>query len=151
MVLAATILWSFEYILAKLALSEIHPDILIWSRMVFGLPAILLAVYFRGTQISVSTVSPAFILSVGLSGGLLSLYMYTWYRALRWAPVTSVSAVLVAAPAITLLLNRIFLSRDISQYQIISLIVTLVGIGFLTLNYFVRSNKIQNDSPVTQP
>ncbi|OGG01926.1 hypothetical protein A2Z33_01665 [Candidatus Gottesmanbacteria bacterium RBG_16_52_11] len=101
MVLAATMIWSVEYILAKRTLKTVPVTLLAFGRMLFGLPVLVVWSAFRGTLTAPVGIMPQFLLPVALSGFLLALFMVSWYGALRRSPAYLVSGLLTVSPAVS--------------------------------------------------
>ncbi|MFH0943242.1 MAG: DMT family transporter [Candidatus Beckwithbacteria bacterium] len=114
MILAATILWAVENILAKKVLRKVSVETVAGSRMIVG-SIILLAV-------TVSSGKLGLILNLNgwqwgmtlVSIGLLSGYVLSWYKALSLAPVSLVGTVLSLGSLITSGLNSVFITHSLS-------------------------------------
>lgn len=107
MVLAATILWAFEVVLAKRLLSGVSAGVAASARMTLG--AVLLVAYLAmtgGTGAVWHLSSDQILWFVG-TGLVLLAYVATWYNALRLAPATAVTCVLTVGAPITAALNAI--------------------------------------------
>ncbi len=102
-VLSATVLWAVEHMIAKKTLPTVKPEIIAWARMLFGLP--VLGVFAFATHATIN-VSISLLSSVIVSSMFLTAYMFFWYRALKYAPASLVSSVLVLAPVITIALKN---------------------------------------------
>lgn len=131
LVLGATVLWAIENIIAKVTLRTIHPMVVSWGRMVFGLPFLLAATIVMGkTDLlwspAIYTVTPLLVSSVLLVG-----YVMSWYAALSKAPATFVSSVLVIAPAITAVLGGAIIGKAITQTQILQYGVLCIGVWLI--------------------
>ncbi len=135
LVLLATVLWSFEQILAKKILTDVSPLIVSWGRMVFGLPLLFLSIVFMGktgvlVHPSTYAVAPLFV-----SALLLMAYMVSWYNALAKAPAVVVSCVLVLAPVITAILTRFVLLKPFKDGQILSFSFIVFGVICILSEY----------------
>ncbi|NQV13700.1 MAG: DMT family transporter [Parcubacteria group bacterium] len=108
MILAATLLWSVENVIAKKTLSTVDPKIVAWARMFFG--SIILLTYLSLTSgfAGIFTLGTTQWLWIGLSVLFLSGYVLTWYHALAYEKVSVVASVLVLASPITTILNAIY-------------------------------------------
>ncbi len=114
MLLAATVLWAIENIIAKRILSSVEPNVVIAFRMGLGSLALIAA--------TLVSVPQAFQNSLALSNSqifwilltVLSLFSYTttWYRALKHAPAVTVTSVLVSSTLVTNVLSAIFITRS---------------------------------------
>lgn len=105
MMLAATILWSAEVIVAKRLLSSVSPMSLAVARMGGG--AALLVTYgiVRGSLADLSGLTLGHLLWVLATGVVLSAYVGGWYAALARAQAVDVTAVLVGGALITAVLD----------------------------------------------
>lgn len=105
MMLAATLLWSLEVIVAKKLLVNLTPLTVGVARMAGG--AALLVGYgiARGSFGEVSGLSARHAMWILLTGLVLSAYVGGWYAALARAQAVDVTAVLVGGALITTLLR----------------------------------------------
>jgi drug/metabolite transporter (DMT)-like permease len=129
LVLAATILWAIENVIAKITLKTIPSSIVSWGRMTFGLPFLVIAAALFGKLGLLGNVTSYALTPIIVSSALLTLYVTTWYSALAKAPATLVSSILVFAPVITALLSLLILGKPIVGQQIA--MVTLLTAGTL--------------------
>jgi drug/metabolite transporter (DMT)-like permease len=108
MILAATLLWAVEVVVARrLLLGEVPSPVLGAARLGIGL--IVLVAYLAVTgRLSVVATLTATQWAWGLgTGALLAAYVGTWLAALRRAPATVVASVLVLGAPITAVLGSI--------------------------------------------
>lgn len=110
----ATLLWAIENVFAKIILKNISSLAVAWGRMFFGsifLLSFLLATGNIGGLFMIDTTGIGLLFLTGL---LLFGYVITWYSALKHAPATVVSSILVLALPITALLdNRVLIMPTI--------------------------------------
>ncbi len=140
MVLSATMMWAMEHVLVKKVFSaHSHPSMLAWARIIFGLPWLMGLVFLgnKGTFIA-STVSAAAIPLI-VSSILLTLYISFWYRAIRFAPVTLVSSILVIAPVITLTVQSLAGGHTFTGIQLGQTGIMIIGIFLITYTYVRKS------------
>lgn len=133
LVFTATIMWAVENIIAKVALRRISVSLVMWSRMVFGLPCLYIALMMTGK-------APLIVPSIGVSltplivsSVLLTIYMSFWYSALKKAPATLVSSILVFAPVVTMILGNVVMKKSISIQQVIPNMFLTVGLLLITI------------------
>jgi drug/metabolite transporter (DMT)-like permease len=105
LVLASTVLWAVEVIIAKKLLRDISPATVSLVRM--GVGALALLVYLAATDrmhvlVSLGANQVGWALLTGL---LLAVYVGTWMTALARARAIDVTSVLVASAVITALLQ----------------------------------------------
>lgn len=127
LVLAATVLWSIENVITKVTLRSVHPAIVCWGRIVFGLPFLLAAAAVTGKIGLLSIASSYAVTPIVVSSAFLTIYMLTWYSALSMAPATLISSVLVFAPVITALLGQIVLKKAIVGQGVINIVLLITG------------------------
>jgi drug/metabolite transporter (DMT)-like permease len=107
MILAATILWSIETVLAKVLLRSLSSWTIALTRMVAG--SVLLVGYVvisgNGAQlVHMDATQWKWVLATGAG---LAAYVALWFAALALAPAVSVTAVLVAAVPVTAVLQSV--------------------------------------------
>ena len=113
-VLIATILWGVENVIAKKALKNIDPDLVTAARMGFGSLILLAAAALTSPNAlkGVLTFSSSQWFWVIISSAALLGYVMSWYRALKMAPATFVTSILVAATLITNILSAVFITHS---------------------------------------
>jgi drug/metabolite transporter (DMT)-like permease len=105
LVLAATLLWAVEVVVAKVLLFDLAPAVLALVRM--GVGSLTLLVYLGATG-ALHTLTGLDAHQVGwalLTGLLLATYVGTWMTALARARALDVSSVLVGGALVTWLLQ----------------------------------------------
>jgi drug/metabolite transporter (DMT)-like permease len=107
MIVAATLFWSVEVIVAKRLLGGISSHTLAAARMGLGLVVLLGYLAFTGGLAGLFAISSEGLLWVLVTGFLLTGYVSTWYAGLRLAPATMVTSVLVAGGVVTATLTLI--------------------------------------------
>jgi len=88
MILAATILWAVENIIAKITLKRVAVDVVVGARMILGSLILLLAVIASGKLGLIFKLNNTQWLMTIMSIGLLTGYVMTWYQALKAAPTS---------------------------------------------------------------
>jgi len=126
MIAAATLLWSVEVILAKKLLSRVDPLVVGVGRLGIGLIVLFGYVAISGKLGTITTLSSTQWTWVLVTGLLLAGYVGTWFSALKNAPATVVTCVLVLAAPITAFLDAAVNGR-------IPDTAPLAGYGLLTL------------------
>jgi len=140
LILAATIIWALENVLAKKFMSTIPAPIMAWGRMFFG--SIILVGYMlivgQGEQlINISTTQLPWLLLVGIT---LFLYVTFWYSGLKKVPAVVAASILTIASPITTLLNNIYSGTSLPAnfwlfFSIILLGITTLVFGSLRTPY----------------
>jgi drug/metabolite transporter (DMT)-like permease len=107
MVLAATVLWAGEVVLAKWLLGDLSSWTLALARMGVGSAVLLAWTAARGGLGVLGTMTAQQWGWVLLTALLLSGYVATWYAALSHAPAVDVTAVLVVGAVLTTVLAAV--------------------------------------------
>ncbi|MFC1646703.1 DMT family transporter [Patescibacteria group bacterium] len=132
-VLGATIFWAYEHVLAKKILKKANPIDISWARIVGGLP-ILGIFYLLSLGGDISSFTSMFYPAM-ISAIFLITYMFFWYTAIKFAPVTIVSSVLVLAPIITILLNASLLGKSMSAIRPGVFVLLISGVILISIKY----------------
>ena len=127
MILAATLLWSVEHLIAKKALYDISSEIVAWARMTFGVVILITLLVVQGKVQMALTLNTSQLTAVLIGGGLLTGYVLTWYKALSKAPATMVSLVLASSPVVTSALSAIFITKTMPAMPDIVTMIALTG------------------------
>ena len=142
LILAATILWAAENIIAKVTLKRVPSLIVAWGRMIFGLPCLIIASVIVGKYPLLFVPASYTLVPIVVSSVLLVAYMSTWYAALKRAPATLVSSLLVFAPVITAICSSTILHRAMTEQQMTN--IALLTIGTFVIAAGVRQEKRQS-------
>lgn len=113
MILAATIMWSVEVVVAKRLLDSLSSWTVGLARMGLGSLALVGWLLVRGdlgALASLTSTQLGWVLATGL---LLAGYVATWFAALRRAQAVDVTAVLVLAVPITATLDAAVKGTDV--------------------------------------
>jgi drug/metabolite transporter (DMT)-like permease len=103
---AATLLWSVEVVLAKRLLgTRIDPLVVGVGRLGLGLIVLFGYLVIAGKLSLIGSLGASQWAWVLLTGALLAGYVGTWFSALKLAPATVVTSVLVLAAPVTALLQ----------------------------------------------
>ncbi|HEY7468829.1 MAG TPA: DMT family transporter [Acidimicrobiia bacterium] len=105
MILAATILWAIETVIAKRLLVTVSPPTLAVARMAGGAALLIGYGLIRGAFSTLGEVTALHLGWIALTAVTLACYVWTWYAALSRAPAVDVTAVLVGGAVITALLE----------------------------------------------
>lgn len=107
MIAAATALWSVEVILAKRLLAEVPVRTLAIARMALGTVVLVGYLAITGRLGLVGSIGSEGWLWIAVTGVLLAGYVGTWFAALREAPATVVTSVLVVGAVVTGVLSML--------------------------------------------
>lgn len=127
MILAATILWAIENIIAKVALRDISSQTVAAARMAVGSLLLGALVLGQGSAGLVTNLTAAQWGWTLLTSALLAGYVLSWYTALKYAPVTYVATLLVPATLITNALSAAFITHSLPTPQAVSAVLFAVG------------------------
>lgn len=132
MIYAATLLWSLETIIAKIALKDTDSQIVAWGRMFIGSLFLIILALAQNKLVLLTRLNSSQITPVIGSVLLLTGYVYFWFKSLKSAPATIVTSVLILATPITNILSAIFITHNFPQPQVINLVFTLLGVTLIT-------------------
>lgn len=136
MILAATLLWAVENIIAKVALRDISSITVAAARMTIGSAILAGIVAWRGGGSAIYGLNAEQFGWTFLTSVLLFGFVLAWYTALKHAPVTYVATLLIPATLITNVLSAIFITRAFSAQQLIS--VFLLSAGIFLVVFFAK-------------
>ena len=105
LILAATLLWAGETVVAKRVLGDVAPQALAVARMGGGAMILVAHGVVTGGLTSIGAVQLHHLGWILLTSVTLAAYVGTWYAALSRAQAVDVSAVLVGGALITALLD----------------------------------------------
>jgi len=146
MVFAATLIWSVEFIIAKKVLKTIHPNIVAWARLTIGVFFLLLFLLATGRADTLLSVSLAGWMWSLLTGFILLFFVLTWYHALKRAPATLITSVLVFASPITTFLDELLRKNQLSFNNAIGSLIIIIGIALFTFALIFNQRR-QNLTP----
>jgi drug/metabolite transporter (DMT)-like permease len=101
MIAVATLLWSVEIVLAKRLLFAVSAPLLGAARMGLGFVFLLGYLALTGRLGGLATIGGEALMWILVTGVLLAGYVATWFGALRLAPATTVTCILVAGAVVT--------------------------------------------------
>ena len=130
MILAATLLWAVEVILAKQLLTDIDPGTLGAARMGLGALVLLGWLAATGRLDDLARLGGDQWAWVVLTGLLLTGYVATWYAALARAQAVDVTAVLVFGAVVTAWLAHTF---DGATFDITGVALVTAGVALAAL------------------
>ncbi|MBU2235796.1 DMT family transporter [Patescibacteria group bacterium] len=146
LVFVATLLWSAEFIVAKQVLKTIHPNIVAWARLTIGSVFILSFLMFTGKFGALLSAPFAGWGWSILTGAILLLFVLTWYHALKRAPATLITSILVFASPITTFLNEVFRKQELAWNSAVGSLLIIVGIAIFSLAMLKTKKELLSDS-----
>jgi drug/metabolite transporter (DMT)-like permease len=128
LVLGATVLWAIESTIAKKAMMNKESNwVIVFSRMFFGSIILFAIIFLTGKVDLLLALTTQQILYITISGGLLFLYVLTWYWGLKYVNLSKATTLLLLSPVISLALGIIFLGETILALQLIGSALILIG------------------------
>ena len=107
LIAVATLLWAVEVVVARRVLGHVRSPIVAVSRLGIGLTVLAGYLIVSGRIGGIVTLGTAGWMWVAITGLLLSGYVATWLAALRRAPASQVTAMLVVGAVITGVLTTV--------------------------------------------
>lgn len=131
LVLIATIFWAIENVLAKKILPTVDPDIVTAARMGFGSLILLGASFITAPAAlgGVFSLDAMQIMWMVITMATLLGYVMTWYRALKFAPATMVTSILVSSTLVTNALSAIFVTQKWTAELGIQAVLIIAGVA----------------------
>jgi len=137
LVIAATVLWAIENVVAKKAMLKGESNFVVsFSRMFFGGVLLFGIVLFMGNFDSILRLSGTQWIYVLASSALLFTYVLTFYWSIKYINVSKATTILLLAPVITLILGSMVLHEPAPAWQIVGSALILIGAYFV---YGVKS------------
>jgi drug/metabolite transporter (DMT)-like permease len=127
LVLAATLLWSVEVVLAKWLLRDVPPRVVAVVRMAAGASLLVVWVAASGRWSALAGLDAEGWLWAAVTGGVLAGYVALWFTALALAPAVDVTAVLVVAAVVTGLLNVVVKGAAVTGWTATGMLIVLAG------------------------
>lgn len=138
LILLATLLWATESIFAKIYLQKIESEILCWGRMFFGSLFLVFIAFSQNKLLLFFSLTADLIIPIAGSVFLLTGYVLTFYKALKLAPVTAVTSLLVLSTPITNILAALFITHNFTGGILINFLSTLSGLALIA--YFSQKS-----------
>ncbi len=120
MVLAATLLWSVENVIAKKVLKTVSSELVGLFRMGIGGSLLMLITIFTNKATFFLTINYHQLTIILIGGTILFFYVFTWYKALKYAPASLVTMILTFAVVVGNILNGSFAGVKILPKDIYS-------------------------------
>lgn len=131
MIAAATLLWSVEVVIAKRLLVGVSATLLGAARMGLGLIVLLGYLAVSGRLGGLGAIGGEALLWVLVTGVLLAAYVTTWFNALRYAPATIVTSLLVAGAVVTGVLSSVSNGKAPDPRVVLGYVVILVAVALV--------------------
>jgi uncharacterized membrane protein len=144
MVLAATLLWTVEVIVAKRLLRGVAPMTVALTRMGAGVLLLVGWVAVTGRFDRLVHLGATGWLWSAATGGILACYVLTWFTALARVQAVDVTAILVVGAVLTGTLNAAVRGTTLD-------LVDVAGMGLLVLGAGVVAAAARSRRPVAVP
>jgi drug/metabolite transporter (DMT)-like permease len=142
LILAATLLWSVEVVIAKRLLGNVSASLLGAARMGLGFVILVGYLVVSGKAGGLLALGPEAWFWVLVTGALLAGYVATWYAALALAPATVVTSVLVAAAVVTGVLSAVSKGAAPDIAVVGGYLLVLAGVGLTFVASVVRPVRV---------
>jgi drug/metabolite transporter (DMT)-like permease len=142
LILAATLLWSVEVVIAKRLLGNVSASLLGAARMGLGFVILVGYLVVSGKAGGLLALGPEAWFWVLVTGTLLAGYVATWYAALALAPATVVTSVLVAAAVVTGVLSAVSKGAAPDIAVVGGYLLVLAGVGLTFVASVVRPVRV---------
>jgi drug/metabolite transporter (DMT)-like permease len=129
LILAATVFWAAENILAKKVMSNGDTNWMVsFSRMFVGALILFGFAGLTGKIGLVAALTTQQLANIAISTAILFGYVFTWYYSLRFINVSKASMILMLSPVITLLLGISVLGEPAPFVQMLGSALILFGL-----------------------
>jgi drug/metabolite transporter (DMT)-like permease len=134
MIAAATLLWSVEVIVAKRLLVGVSAPLLAASRMGLGVVFLVGYLAISGRLAGLGTLPSEALVWILATGVLLAGYVSTWYGALRLAPATTVTSILVLAAVGTGVLSALTTGNVPDPRVVVGYLLVVAAVAVFVVN-----------------
>jgi drug/metabolite transporter (DMT)-like permease len=141
LVIAATLLWSVETVLAKWLLREVPVRYVAVTRMAAGAVLLTAWIALSGRWSMLTGLNGEGWAWATVTGVILAGYVVLWYSALALAPAVDVTAVLVLAAVVTGLLN-VIKGTAVTAWTASGMLIVLLG-GVLAVVAATRQQPVR--------
>jgi uncharacterized membrane protein len=131
MIAIATLLWSVEIVLAKRLLFAVSAPLLGAVRMGLGFVFLVGYLALTGRLAGLATIGGEALMWVLVTGVLLAGYVATWFGALRLAPATTVTCILVAGAVVTGALSSLSNGTTPDLWVVLGYILIVVAVALV--------------------
>jgi len=129
LIIFATVAWALDNNISKIIARHIHVSRLVQLKSLIGGGLTLLVVLLIGIPFNIQYDQIIPIVCVGLFGVALSLYLYL--HSIKRIGVIRGSSILSLSAVFGLIFATVFLKETISVYQVVAILVMLLGIFLL--------------------
>jgi drug/metabolite transporter (DMT)-like permease len=128
LIIAATMLWALENVIARKAMlrGETH-YIVSFARMFFGALILFGILLLLGRMEALLALKAQQLLNITISTAMLFAYVFCWYQSIRLINLSKAASILLLSPVITLLLGIAFLGEPLPSLQLLGSALILAG------------------------
>ena len=131
MIAAATLMWSVEIVIAKRLLVGVSAPLLGAARMGLGFIVLIGYLAVSGRLGGLTSLSSEGLMWVLVTGVMLACYVSAWFAALRLAPATIVTSILVVGAVITGILSTLNTGKSPDPRVVVGYILVVVAVGIV--------------------
>ncbi|MDO8611011.1 MAG: DMT family transporter [bacterium] len=145
MIATATLLWSIENIIAKKILVNISSEIVGMFRMGIGALVLIIMTLITGKINLLFHLNPVQLSSIFIGGGILSFYVYFWYKALKFAPANLVTLVLTFSVVIGNILSGSLTKIKITSNDLTTSVLICTGAMIILIHqtYINKNHRVK--------
>lgn len=136
----ATLLWSVESIIAKKVLKSVSSEMVGLFRMGGGGATLLFISLITGKGKVFLAINPNYFIYILTGGSILFLYVYFWYKALKYAPAGLVTLILTFSVVVGNILNGAFAGVNLTMLDIYKSIIIATSVGLVLFSLFKFQN-----------
>ena len=140
-ILIATLFWSVENILAKKVLFQTSSELVGLFRMVLGGAILLFITLLSGKGKLLVGLNISQWQTIFIGGSILFFYVFTWYKALKYAPASLVALILTFSLVVGNILNGSLAHVTLLRNDWYTMTFIIVAMGILIQRLFVRSHE----------
>lgn len=137
-ILLAVTIWGGSFASTKFALAQAEPMLIIWLRLLIGMPVLIAGVLFKKTLRLPTRDEFWPLILMGMQGILFHQGIQSY--AMKTAGAANANWMMIAAPALVAILGRIFLKEKISKSGIFGLILSALGVMLVIGLGTIRGN-----------
>lgn len=130
-VLLATWLWAIENIIAKKVLKKVESEIVGLFRMGIGSIFLLSVVFINGQQKQLFSLNQTQLITIVIGGTILFFYVFSWYKALKYAPASLVTLILTFSTVVGNFLSGSFLKIRLPLSEVTASTLISLAIAFI--------------------
>ena len=124
--LFAVIVWGASFIATKIAVGEVSPTTVVWTRFAMGIPILFLAVSARKQFAFPKGSEWLYFTLLGFLG--ISFHQWLQSTGLKTAQATTTAWIVATSPAFIAILAWLFLKERLNFIQTFGIILAMCGV-----------------------